>query len=506
MQYAKVVADDDVAAILQQAYEQVRRGKGQRVVSFSLEAAAVDFIQLFAAAQARGDIAVLWQRPAQRIALLGIGAERQFEATGPDRFDDIAKRWRSLMQKAIIVQDESIDPDKISHPGPGPLALGGFAFAPGVAAGVWDGFGDGWLCLPRTVYGMSGGRRWVTVNVVVTPETDVEAVAADIDARLTQATADMAAASTAMVSGVADGPRTANGHIGVHRQTADDVFLVESDRAEPVTQDLQPKEQWMAAVERVADNIRRGRLEKAVMARSVQVPLPAGFSVAPALRHLEKTYPECYVFAVARPCGCFIGATPERIVHRERGKVKVACLAGSTGRGHTDAEDKALGEALLNDPKNVEEHLIVLRAILAALEPVCTDIRAGERPTLRKFANVQHLYTPVTAHTEKHDVLHLVSRVHPTPAIGGHPTEAALQLIAQEEGMDRGWYAGPVGWLNRDGDGEFAAALRSGLLLPKEARLFAGCGIMGDSDPQSEYDESELKLRPMLKALEAGMR
>lgn len=458
-------------------------------MSVSFDAPTIDPIDVFATARARGESAVLWQLPSEDVALVGIGPERELTARGPARFAEIARQWRSLVESAIVVDGFSEAVFNEIHPGPGPLAMGGFAFGPGGSQGAWDGFGDGWVCLPGTVYGAVGERRWVTVNAVIDPETDVGDVAAHLEERVQFVTAHTLQPEVA----------ASRSNDGAGYRASDGPFLA--------TTDERPRESWMAAVERVAEAIREGRLEKAVMARSVHVELPDTFAIGAALRQLRSAYPDCYTFAVAREEGCFIGATPERIVHQERGTVKVACLAGSTGRGATKSEDDALGFALLKDSKNVEEHLVVLRSILAALDPVCSNIQSGVEPVLRKLANVQHLYTPVTAHVSgEHDVLELVSRIHPTPAIGGHPTDTALDLIAEEEEMHRGWYAGPVGWLNAAGDGEFAVGLRSGLLRDGKAHLFAGCGIMGDSDAQSEYDESVLKLRPMLTALEAGVK
>lgn len=473
-----VLPHDDVRTVFERAVHEVREERRQRVVSMSFPTVPFDPVDVFADAQARGDTAALWELPAKGIALVGVGAERELTADGPERFADISRQWRALVADAVTVGEQI---GGATHPGPGPVALGGFAFAAGGAAGPWEGFGDGWLCLPRTMYGAVAGTHWVTVNTIVTDGIDPEAAVRAVERARERA---------------ASRGRTANG-----MRARDDGFV---KHTLPTT-DLPSKQSWLAAVGRVAGNIRAGQLEKAVLARSVRVELPAGFSTRAALLQLRQNYPECYIFGIARGDSCFVGATPERVVHQEQGRVKVACLAGSTGRGATEVEDRSLGDALLADSKNVEEHQVVLRSILAALAPVCTNVQAAAGPSLRKLANVQHLYTPVTARvTGESDVLDLVSRVHPTPAIGGHPTGDALAIIAAEEEMDRGWYAGPVGWMNADGDGEFAVGLRSGLLRPGEAHLFAGCGIMGDSEPESEYDESVLKLRPMMKALEAG--
>lgn len=469
-----------------------------RVVSVSWEAPEFDPIDVFARARRRGEEAMLWQLPSEGVALVAAGVAAELSGRGPERFVQVERQWRRLVEDAFVSGFGAAIPSGSGagaeqgppaaglsgetdpgHPGPGPLAVGGFAFTAGGAGGAWQGFGDGRLVLPKVVFGVAGRRRWLTFNAVVKEETDPVTAAAALASEKKRWLAPDPGAE-------------------VPRELAPETTPL-------APRDDLPKERWLAAVDRVAADIRAGKLEKAVLARCVRIPLPDDFSVAAALRRLRADYPETYVFAVAREQGCFFGATPERIVHLTRGKVNVACMAGSIGRGKTEAEDRLLGETLLADAKNVEEHKIVLRAILRGLAPACDVVTADAEPGLRKFANVQHLYTPVRARAKEGvHILEFVSRIHPTPAIGGHPTAAALQLIAAEENMDRGWYAGPVGWMNARGDGEFAVGLRSGLVRDGEARLFAGCGIMGDSDPESEYAESVLKLQPMLRALEAG--
>lgn len=485
-----VVLHHDVRGVFERAVNEARRSGRPRVVSVAFPAEPLDPIDVFAEARAQGETAALWQLPARGVAIVGIGAEAELTAEGPDRFGAVARQWRALVADAVVVGDAG----GATHPGPGPVAMGGFAFDVGGAAGPWAGFGDGWLCLPRTMYGVADRKHWLTVNTTVTQETEPAAATLAVEQARRRMTL-----------------WTHNGVPVAASRDADESPVVAREAGSAMegvslpTADLPDKQSWLAAVERVSEHIRAGRLEKAVLARSVRVELPAQFSVRAALMELRQNYPECYIFAVGRGDASFVGATPERVVHLEQGRVKVACMAGSTGRGATEAEDRTLGEALLADAKNVEEHEVVLRSILTALAPVCVGVTAGTAPSLRKLANVQHLYTPVTARVAgDRDILDLVSRVHPTPAIGGHPTADALELIAAEEQMHRGWYAGPIGWINVDGEGEFAVGLRSGLLRPGEARLFAGCGIMGDSEPESEYTESVLKLRPMMKALEAG--
>jgi len=260
-------------------------------------------------------------------------------------------------------------------------------------------------------------------------------------------------------------------------------------------------EGWQALVGDVACGIRRGDLglRKVVLARATQARTRT--SIEDALKYLARTYPTCTIFAFASSGACFLGATPERLVTLRAETATTMALAGSAPRGASPDEDGAIGHRLLHDPKERTEHAVVVDAVRAALAPFSTRLMADAEPRLEKLPNVQHLCTPIRAQVKPHHgVLDLVRRLHPTPAVGGFPREAALALIAQREHLDRGWYAAPFGWVDAHGDGEFVVALRSGVVRDSVATLFAGCGIVGGSDPATEYAEAGWKLRPMLNA------
>lgn len=270
----------------------------------------------------------------------------------------------------------------------------------------------------------------------------------------------------------------------------------------PVTmRELRSAEAWQADVASAAQAVRRSDLEKVVLARAVELEAPRPFNAGRALRHLAAHYDGCYIFAIAHAGQCFLGATPEQLIKLTNGELRGMSLAGSIRRGKTPEEDRQLGEALLTSEKDRSEHTVVVRGMVEALYDASVNLTVGET-TLLKLSNIQHLYTPLIGElADGHTLLDLVARLHPTPAVGGRPRQEALALIRACEQLDRGWYAGPVGWVNHRGDGEFAVALRSALLADNRATLFAGCGIMADSNPEREYAESSLKLKPMLVAL-----
>jgi isochorismate synthase len=273
------------------------------------------------------------------------------------------------------------------------------------------------------------------------------------------------------------------------------------DGAELLVDELIPAEAWKETVAAAADAVRDGGLKKVVLARAIRIRA-SRLDPIRALRRLGADYPGCTLFAVAHGDRCFLGATPERLVRIRHGEVSVTAVAGSAPRGATEDEDRRLGEGLLANPKDLAEHAVVVDALRDALSRICTTVSVEADPVVLKVRNVQHLSTPVTGTLrERRTALDLVELLHPTPAVGGAPRDEALRWIHEHEGLERGWYAGPVGWVDRTGDGEFAVAIRSALLRGAEALVFAGCGIMGSSDPDQEYAESWLKLRPILSAL-----
>jgi salicylate biosynthesis isochorismate synthase len=224
--------------------------------------------------------------------------------------------------------------------------------------------------------------------------------------------------------------------------------------------------------------------------------------VTGVMSQLAVSAPESTLFAVSRGPRTFVGATPERLVSLQGRELRTVAMAGSTRRAVEPDDDEALAKELLESDKEHEEHAVVVAMLRESLAPVVEDLYVGARPEVVRLRHVQHLVTPLSGRLRADaDVLTLVERLHPTPAVGGTPRELALELIDEEEPHERGWYAGPLGWIDRHGDGEFVVALRSGVVHGREATLFAGCGIVADSDPDREWDESSAKLMALGSAL-----
>ena len=260
---------------------------------------------------------------------------------------------------------------------------------------------------------------------------------------------------------------------------------------------------WRRQVAAAIDRIRKGQLRKVVLAQSLSIELGKPVAVADALARLGDIYPSCYRFLFEPATGgSFFGATPEQLVTVRGRAVETEALAGSIGRGETRAEDEWLATELRDSEKNTHEHELVVEAIQRQLAALTDDTETSEQG-VRQLANVQHLRTPIRA-TLPHEehVLSLVEALHPTPAVGGLPPERALETIRETEAFERGWYAAPVGWFDADGNGAFAVAIRSAVTRGTQARLFAGAGIVRDSDPDVEWDELQLKYRPVLDELQ----
>ncbi len=346
----------------------------------------------------------------------------------------------------------------------------------------WAGFGRGALLLPELLFVRDGGES----GVVLAPGVGAERLAELLPALEGGAERGRDGArrngnglSGAELHGVASA-----GAVGAH-------VACDIDGA-----------RWLASVARVAAEVRDGLYEKAVLATCRELVAEAPIDRGRALRRLRADYPDCHLFSVTRGDATFLGASPELLVSLAGGELRALGLAGSAQRGADAADDERRGRELRASAKDRIEHEIVVRAIREALLPASRWLRAPNQPGLLRLRNIQHLATEVRGQVSPGvDVLELVERLHPTPAVGGWPTDRALGVIAEHERFDRGWYAGPVGWLDAAGDGEFAVALRSALVRGERAWLFAGAGIMGDSEPADELAEVELKFRPLAEAL-----
>lgn len=437
------------------------------LVSLTQRIDRIDPVKLFDAARKCAGQSFLWAQGSPEFAIVSIDTAQALEAQGAQRFQQVLAGWRNLLDQALIDQPDNV-------PGVGPVLSGGFCFDPEqTRTPLWHDFADASLILPRLQLSNSMDASHLTLNVVIEahqePRLEAERLGQLWRNVLDQAKADAQAEAV----------------------------------AEPWRfQDVLPAEQWKQLVREVTATINTGSMQKVVLAREVQAQRSRPCAIRQSLERLRDMSPRAYLFAISRGEHCFFGATPERLVRLDAKQVEVTALAGTSRRGAIEAEDLALGEQLLASVKDRHEHALVVAMLRSTLDAFCKDLDIPSEPTLLKLKNVQHLYTPIAGNLRADtNLLDLVAALHPTPAVGGLPRAAALEYLHTHEQLDRGWFAAPVGWIDAQGDGEFAVALRSALVTGNHASLFAGCGIVGDSDPESEFAETALKLRAMMFAL-----
>jgi salicylate biosynthesis isochorismate synthase len=400
----------------------------------------------------------------------GLGAVIALEDSGPDRFAAVADRWRALSTAAVA--DSPGEPD-----GGGPIAVGGFAFEPGGGVShVWSGFEPASLVVPEValVRETRGGelRVRLTLAALAQPDDTGDGLLAVLERRL----GELSEPPLPLLDPAPTGR-----------------FRVSSGM---------PPEHYEAAVARAVETIRAGHIQKIVLAREVQVHAPDEYNPAALFGVLRDAFPSCFVLCVGRGEATLIAASPELLVRREGQRVSTIALAGSTRRSADPAVDAHLGERLMRDESYREEHAIVARRIEHTLNRYAVWVAAAREPTLVRIANIQHLATPIRAQLAAPvEAIELAGLLHPTPAIGGEPAVPALELIPALEGLDRGWYTGPVGWTDAAGDGEFCVALRCALLRGNVAHCYAGNGIVRGSDPPTELVETETKLQALLPLL-----
>jgi menaquinone-specific isochorismate synthase len=257
-------------------------------------------------------------------------------------------------------------------------------------------------------------------------------------------------------------------------------------------------DQYILNVERAVEEIAAKNIEKVVLARDLKASVSESFNINPVLRKLEKKFDSCYIYSVD---GLF-GASPELLVKVERQQFSARVLAGTAGRGTDPGVDQAIGAALFDSPKNRSEHKFAIDSLVSSLEQFTDQIEVDDKPFSIALPNLWHLASDVRALLNSDaSSLQVVNALHPSAAVAGTPRDKALEVIEAIENLDRGRYAGPVGWLGADGDGVWAIALRGAQLENNVLTAFAGCGIVAESDAQAELAEAVLKFKPIVDAL-----
>ena len=439
--------------------------------------AAIDPWTLLPALQADGARLMAWSSPQKHTSFVAVGAVTEHRPEGTDRFNQASLWWQPI---AASLETRDLADRKITSEVPACLA--GFAFRDDSdRSDEWAAWGDGALCVPEIlVWTTHEGSR-----AVFTIDTNKDTVESRLPMLRHQLNDWM--------------ERTPDPTLAA----APAAVLVESKASDAW-------EQWRARVEAAKATMALGDLQKVVLARA-QAYQPADahlfdpLATALALRDRQI---DSTTFLIRRKDGqAFLGSSPEILVRLTDKVVNTVALAGTRRRDPSSgSEDAALGAALLDSEKDRYEQRLVSSAISEALAPAVVDLTVADVPEVVRHPDVQHLRTTIQGRlSDDTSIFDLVDRLHPTPAVGGLPRESALAWLDDNERLDRGWYAGPIGWIGCDGNGEFVVAIRSVLMAEGHASAFAGCGLVASSNPADEWEESQVKLQTVRQGLTAGL-
>lgn len=430
-----------------------------RLVSYSIPMTGVTGRQFLASGE--GQARFCWHTPHEFFA--GIGTAAQISAWGSNRFEKIQHDAAELFRDAIVSHKQAV-----------PRLFGGFAFSPNfIPDNTWTVYSPAEFVLPHYQYTQIGADTWLTINVLVAADEPFD------EAEL---------------------------HAALHERAHQLQQIALPDPTPLLLKDIRYPmsfEKWAARIHEAVEQFRAGVMKKVVLARVCELTFEQSVNLDRALAYLDQHYAESHRFLFeATPHHAFYGATPELLVRVKGDQLGTMGLAGSFRRGKTPDEDDALAHQFLNDPKERFEHAVVVNELRERLLPHVAELTIPDGPEVLKLSNIQHLHTPIHGRLQsKSGVLPLVELLHPTPALGGSPRDKALAFIDHAEPVPRGWYAGPVGWLDPNLDGAFAVAIRSAVTQDRRVWCYSGAGIVGESIPQKEWDETALKFRPMLNAL-----
>ncbi|MBC7365544.1 MAG: isochorismate synthase [Undibacterium sp.] len=455
---------DALRAFFEQCRAKAACAGRTKLVSISLAVDALDPLAVLESIFEPGEPHFYAERPDLESALAGAETAVAFETHGPDRFAAVQRWIDETLEHTIAVGD-------VNAPFGGPHFFTGFAFNDEVEAG--EAFPAARVFVPRWQVARAGAITTAVANFAVAPDADLGVLTERV--------------------------WRAHGKFSAFRYR-------EPALAEPT---LPPKftrretGDYRAAVAQATARIEAGEFNKIVLARAQDFTADQPLHPLRVLNGLRQRFPDCYAFSLANGRGqSFIGASPERLVRVSKGVLETEALAGSIRRGAGASDDAALAGALLRSEKDRREHRHVVEAITSRLVQLGLAPEFSPQPGLRRLANVQHLHTPVRAALpERVRLLDALAALHPTPAVGGAPLEAAVAAIRGLQGFPRGLYAGAIGWLNARGGGEFFVGLRSALVDGATARVYAGAGIVAGSTPEKEFAETELKFKAMLEAL-----
>lgn len=457
------VKDKVMETLLRKAHKRATETNEDQLIAYTKKIDPISPLHFFEAAKELYHQRAFWMSSIDDYTIVGIGEANEIIAKNESRYEATETKWKQMIDGAIIH-----NPYRVK--GTGVVAIGGMTFDPErQKSSLWKNYEHSQFTIPAFTLTKNKEDYYLTITTTVGKHDQYQTLAKNMLQREEQL--------------LKYEPKKLNRIEILHEE------------------EIKPSD-WLETVRLAREKIRHNQANKIVLAREVRLTFNNEAEMTPILDSLMKNQPHCYIFAFERHGDCFIGATPERLVKVSKDKLLSTCLAGTAPRGKTFVEDEKISKDLLQDQKNLEEHEYVVQMITNSIAPYCSHIDIPDHPIVHRLKNLHHLYTPVKAtFKENYHVLDIVKQLHPTPALGGVPREKSLLFIREHELLDRGWYGAPIGWMDSEDHAEFAVAIRSGLIQGKEASLFAGVGVMKDSDLQLEYEETKMKLLPMLSAI-----
>ena len=428
-----------------------------------------DLLPLLSHPADKNEYRVYWEQPDEGFSMAGLGKVIEVNLDSSTSLNRLNKKISDYFKTSVHVSDS---------PFVGPRFLGGHSFdVSSKTDQVWKGIPKASYILPECLATLTLDGCWLTISRMISDSDNHKSLLEEFNKNCILYEKRLPVTLPPL------------GHVPV------DMY-----------KNIPSRKEYEKIIYSVLEKICSEKLEKVVMSRSHQVKIGNGFSVVSAIQVLRNIYPKCTNFFFSFPqSGIFFGATPERLIQKNNYNIKTEALAGTIDRGRNMEEDRLLSETLFHSHKEREEHRFVIEQIKVRLNKIVNDLQIPKEPLIYKLKNVQHLKTPIVGKLNSNEnIMELVKILHPTPAVAGTPMKKALELIQNHESHDRGWYAGPVGWIDPKGNGDFFVALRSALVKNEEAHIFVGSGIVAESLPEQEWHETELKLQPIISALSGG--
>lgn len=446
---------------LKQTRNLLKTGQGQFLISFVFPAEKIEIENRLNTLCKNQELFFYADKPSEGIMFFGINSVLTFAEKGEKRFASLDKTVNNLRGQLI---SNRRDINFFI-----PLFLGGMKFTIEHYDNDWKDFDDSGWFIPELLYLKNQEKYYFVYNIFVPSKANPESIVAKFESVLKQF--------------FSSGDKDEN----------KELRLLKISGNEP-----KDKKKWKNQVTGLLEKIEDGELQKIVLSRKVELIFTTDISIPPVLKSLVENYPQCTLFIYHKGKSSFIGASPETMVRFQDREMHLEILAGSAGRGSSEIEDLKMEKELLNSSKDLNEHSLAVNYVKSALEKSAETIEISS-PSIQKLRNIQHLRTSINVNlNDNNSIINLIGKIHPSPAVCGIPSDAALNVIKKTETHQRGLYAGLIGWFNLQDEGEMVLAIRSALAVGNKLIAYAGCGLVKGSNPDAEFKETELKLKPFL--------